>query len=187
MAKCDSCRSNEVKAHMSVEDGQMNLCNDCYNEYMAGEVGVELEDLLESFSLKDADGAIRTFHVESRLYYNGIFLEAKENIEFGYTFAVHGELEDDQQQLLNRLIAKTKKGIKDKYIESKVFQDGQLYESFAKDHFVGHIEYDESSEGLPLIIIDGRAYIWEEVGRLIMAYEGFQMKVKMYDQTDDID
>ncbi len=187
MAKCDACGLREAKIHLSIEDDQLSLCNDCYNEYMAGELEVELEELLESFSLKDSEGVVRTFLVETRLYPIGIFMEAKENIEFGYTFAVHGELEDDQQQLLNRLIEKTKKGIKEKFIESKVFLSGQPYEALTNDHFAGRIEYDEFAEGLPLIIIDGRAYTWEEVGRLIKSYEGFQIKVKMYDQTDEID
>nr|WP_154676062.1 hypothetical protein [Bacillus dakarensis] len=39
----------------------------------------------------------RTFYVERPLDTEGIFLEAAENIEFGYKFAVHGELNCNQR------------------------------------------------------------------------------------------
>lgn len=45
----------------------------------------------------------------------------------------------------------------------------------------------ETSDGSPLVIIDGKPFTWEEVGKMLMAYEGFQIKVKMYDITDDVD
>ena len=55
------------------------------------------------------------------------------------------------------------------------------------DQFSGLIEYDEASEGSPLIIIDGKPFTWEEVGKMLMAYEGFQIKLKIYEFSDDIE
>ena len=55
------------------------------------------------------------------------------------------------------------------------------------DQFSGLIGYDEASDRSPLIIIDGRPFTWEEVGKMLMAYEGFQIKLKINDFTDDID
>ena len=37
------------------------------------------------------------------------------------------------------------------------------------------------------MIIDGRPFTWEEVGKMVMSYEGFQMKLKMADPTEDVD
>jgi hypothetical protein len=51
--------------------------------------------------------------------------------------------------------------------------------------FFYNLEYDETSDGTPLIIIDGKPFTWEEVGKMLMAYEGFQIKLKMFDVTDD--
>ncbi|WP_452082098.1 DUF7713 domain-containing protein [Bacillus tuaregi] len=36
-----------------------------------------------------------------------------------------------------------------------------------------------------MIIIDGRPFTWEEVGEMVMSYEGFQIKIQMDDVTDD--
>ena len=62
-------------------------CMDCHNELMEEELEVDLDQLAETFSLKDSQGVSRTFYVERRLGPNGIYLEAAENIEFGCKFA----------------------------------------------------------------------------------------------------
>jgi len=36
----------------------------------------------------------------------------------------------------------------------------------------------------PMVVIDGKALSWEELGR--MSYEGFQFKLNIYDISDDI-
>jgi hypothetical protein len=33
----------------------------------------------------------------------------------------------------------------------------------------------------------GKPFTWEEFGRMLMTYEGFQFKLKMYDVTDDVE
>jgi hypothetical protein len=146
-----------------------------------------LEPLVETFSLRDVQGIHRTFYVERRLDPMGIFLEAVENIEFGYKFAVHGELNTNQVELVNRLIEKTRKGIGKQQVTRNVFPNGQAYNSIMNGQLSGLIEYDENSDGSPLILIDGRPYTWEEVGKMLMTYEGFQIKIQMYDVTDDIE
>lgn len=185
MNKCEHCGFNEVKVHLNGESGNMSVCTDCYNKFMADELEVELESLIESFSLKDYQGINRTFIVERRIYPEGIYLEGAENIEFGYKFAVHGELHCNQTNLLNKLIAKARKGMAEQQIKTGVFPNGQEYNSIIHDQFTGLIEYDESSDETPLITIDGKPFTWEEVGKMLMTYEGFQLKVKIYDLTDD--
>jgi hypothetical protein len=152
---------------------------------MAEELEVELDPQIETFSLKDYQGISRTFHVERRLHPIGIYLEASENIEFGYKFAVHGELDSNQMELLNKLIEKTRRGLAKQQVETRVFPNGQTYKTILNDQFTALIEYDETSDGIPLVIIDGKPFSWEQVGRMLMSYEGFQIKVKLYDFTDD--
>jgi hypothetical protein len=53
--------------------------------------------------------------------------------------------------------------------------------------FFYNLEYDETSDGTPLIIIDGKPFTWEDVGKMLMAFEGFQIKLKMFDVTDDVE
>jgi hypothetical protein len=117
----------------------------------------------------------------------GIYLEAAENIEFGYKFAVHGELNTNQLELLNELIEKTRKGLGEQHVKSGVFPNGQAYNTIINDQIAGLIEHDETSEETPLIIIDGKPFTWEEVGKMLSAYEGFQIKLRMFDITDKIE
>ncbi|WNS75183.1 hypothetical protein RRV45_20270 [Bacillus sp. DTU_2020_1000418_1_SI_GHA_SEK_038] len=187
MDKCERCGTNEVKIILKDGATSKRLCNNCYNEIMSDELGVDLEQLIESFSLKDYQGVSRTFYVERRLHPVGLYLEAAEDIKYGYKFAIHGELDSNQTELLTKLIEKTRKGIHMQQVKSKLFPNGQAYNSIIHDQFTGIIEYDESSDGVPLIIIDGKPFAWEEVGKMLMTYEGFQIKVKMYDVTDDVD
>ncbi|MCM3763916.1 hypothetical protein [Neobacillus niacini] len=186
MDLCERCELSEAKIRLHMESDSMHLCNDCYNELMAEDLDVTLQPLLETFSIKDYQGISRTFLVERRPDPMGIFLEASETIEFGYKFAVHGELDCDQQALLNKLIDKAQIGIGKQQVKSGVFPNGQPYHTIMNDQFTGLIEYDETAEGLPLVIIDGKPFSWEEVGRMLMTYEGFQMKLEVYDFTDDV-
>ncbi|WP_099354724.1 DUF7713 domain-containing protein [Fredinandcohnia onubensis] len=181
MNRCEHCESNKVK----IIFGSMYLCNDCYNELMVEDLEVELEPLIESFSLKDYQGTSRTFSVERRLYPTGIFLEASENIEYGYKFAVHGELNCNQQELLNKLIAKARRGTSTQQVKNGVFPNGQTYHTIINNQITGLIQYDETSDDTPLVIVDGKPFTWDELGKMLMSYEGFQFKIKTYDLTDD--
>jgi len=187
MNKCEQCGTNEVKVHLNRELDSIYLCIDCYNMIMGEELEVDLEPLIDSFSAKDFQGKSRTFFVERRIAPEGICLEATENLEFGYKFAVHGELLSNQIELLNKLIAKTRKGISVQQIESDVFPNGLEYHTMIHDHFTGLIDYDENFNESPLVIIDGKSFTWEEVGKMVMAYEGFQIRLKIYDATDDLE
>jgi hypothetical protein len=35
-------------------------------------------------------------------------------------------------------------------------------------------------------MIDGKPYTWEQVGKMVSAFEGHQIQVKMFDITDDV-
>jgi hypothetical protein len=187
MSICERCGCNEVKVHFKMDEITKHLCNDCYNELMSEELEVNIEPLIETFSLKDYQGISRTFNVERRLHTIGIYMEASENIEFGYKFAVYGELDCNQIELLHKLIEKTRRGLGEQQVETKVFPNEQSYKSILNDQFTGIIEYDETSDGTPLVIIDGKPFTWEQVGKMVMSYEGFQIRVRMYDITDDVE
>nr|WP_281355946.1 hypothetical protein [Azoarcus taiwanensis] len=37
----------------------------------------------------------------------------------------------------------------------------------------------------PLLVIDGREISWDEFGRMLMAFEGWQFKLDMVDRSDE--
>jgi len=50
------------------------------------------------------------------------------------------------------------------------------------------LDYDETTSGrIPLVVIDGQEYTWEQFGRLLMSYEGWQFKMELFDITEDIE
>jgi len=50
----------------------------------------------------------------------------------------------------------------------------------------GRIEWDEQYEGrLPLVIIDGKEYTWEELGEMLMSFEGWDFKLKIFENWEE--
>jgi hypothetical protein len=57
------------------------------------------------------------------------------------------------------------------------------------DHQVvrGKIEWDVSEDGrVPLLIIDGRVVPWDELGRMLMSFEGWQFKLTIADKSEEL-
>lgn len=53
---------------------------------------------------------------------------------------------------------------------------------------VGRIEWDPTSEGrVPLLVVDGRSFTWEEVGRMLMTFEGFTLDARIEDTIALVD
>jgi hypothetical protein len=96
---------------------------------------------------------------------------------------VIGNPEDDLLVLLGRLIEKMRRALSVKHIE-----DGELGWHIT-DHQVvrGLIDWDVASDGrVPLLIIDGREITWEEFGRMLMSFEGWQFKLEIRDISEEL-
>lgn len=51
----------------------------------------------------------------------------------------------------------------------------------------GRIFWDENEDGrLPMLVIDGREISWEEFGRMVRSFEGWQFKLPLPQATDYI-
>ena len=48
------------------------------------------------------------------------------------------------------------------------------------------IESDDNYGHQPLIVIDGKEIKWDEFGRMLMTYEGFNFKLEIFDKSDEI-
>lgn len=171
---------------MAWEDGPESLCIDCYNHMLSVELGIEIENKVEELTVKDSEGIKRTFLIEQKLDPMGIFIRAEENVAYGYEFAVHGELYCDQNELLQKLINKIKQGVGVSYIEERAFPNGQMYHSMVHNQLVGRVDSSGLHE-LPVIVVDGKPYTWEQIGKMMNTYEGFQFELKIRDLFDDID
>lgn len=187
MGLCERCGNAEITIHLAVEESTVRLCQDCFNKMNSFELGVELEEQPEAIYIPDVQGVMHHFNVIKRILPNGIFLEAKEHVSFGYTFAVHGELDCDQSMLFQKLVDKVKHHLSKQYLQEITFPESEQKQLvMVGDEIQGTFDYDENNEDAPLIIIDGKPYEWDELGKILRSNEGFQFQLKISDLTEDI-
>lgn len=50
---------------------------------------------------------------------------------------------------------------------------------------VGRIEWDPDTDGAtPLLLVDGKALKWHQVGRMLMTFEGFTLDARVEDSIE---
>ena len=117
----------------------------------------------------------------------GIFWEAVEvldNDEIGYSFAVYQAFEDDSEEAVSRLKEKIKEGLSKKFIKKTVFA-GRESLSFSEDTAEGKIEWNDNYDGrIPKFKIDGKEYTAEQMGQILMGYEGWKFELRIKEPTD---
>lgn len=191
--QCERC-GKQCRDHgmitLSESDGRHSetICGDCYNEEMAESLGVEdFKDFKPSLILKDCDGIEHRFKVRKMIHETGIFWEAIEFLEnqnIGYSFQIYQGLEDDSEEAVKRLKGKVKNGLSKKFIKRTSFT-GQESLSFSEDVVEGKIEWDDRYDGrIPKFKIDGVDYTAEQIGNMLMAYEGWNFELKIKEPTD---
>ena len=125
------------------------------------------------------------FHFRTRLFGPGIALDAfelRDGNPGGYQFQLISEPEDDLPALLGRLIDKIRRALSTVHIG-----DGEFGLQITDHRMVrGMIGWDEAHDGrVPLLLIDGREIRWDELGRMLMSYEGWQFKLEIRDKSEE--
>ena len=57
------------------------------------------------------------------------------------------------------------------------------------DHQIvrGRIECDaDNDDRMPLLAVDGKEITWQEMGRMLMTFEGFQFKLDIRDKSEEV-
>ena len=50
----------------------------------------------------------------------------------------------------------------------------------------GRFEWDDETHGeLPLLVVDGKTVTWEDFGRILSSFEGWQFKLEICDPSDE--
>ncbi len=189
-SRCESCGCSLISycsVHYSSEDGTQHLCLKCYNETVACTFGIEFQHHeFSPVTLNDAHGEEHEFRFTVRLLSNMIVVEAleiKNEEPDGYRFNVVGEPEDDILELYTKLFTRMRRTLGIKHIELGDFGWQITNENIVR----GHIDYDPSKHGerIPLLIIDGREISWDELGQMIMTYEGFHFRLEIFDKSEE--
>ncbi|AIY06276.1 hypothetical protein Plano_2311 [Planococcus sp. PAMC 21323] len=187
MSLCDRCEKKDAYIHWNSTIKSERLCLSCYNLMLTDMLSVEATSYPDGVTIQDGEGEPHHFRLRKTLDPIGVIMEAEELVDGGYQFTVHGELDVDQGQLFLELIAKAERGMAEIYIQKGEFPNGQHFHSLINDRLVGRIESDLSDDQIPLVAVDGKSYTWNEVGKMLMSYEGFQVKLEMIDRFEEIE
>lgn len=187
---CQACGAitpgRDIVHFGSTEDGYRELCTACFNTEMAARVGLkQFENVrLEPVGIEDCKGTLHEFHFRTRLLGDILSLEAYELIDgdpVGYQFQVVGRAEEELFGLLGRLIQKIRRTLSVKHIAH-----GRLGHQIVDMIVRGRVEWDDEEEGrLPRVLVDGRSFTWDELGEMLMAFEGSQFKLELFDPSDE--
>jgi hypothetical protein len=108
--------------------------------------------------------------------------ELRDGAPGGYQFQILGKPDDEPLSLLGRLIERMRRSLSVKYLERSE-HGTQIADRTA----CGRIEWDESEDGrVPLLVIDGQTVSWDELGRMLISFEGWQFRVEICDPSEEI-
>lgn len=189
---CSICKKNAVEIHLQTARGEnLALCCECNNRFAAEYLGLDLTPFSNGiYEYSGIRGKKHKFHIRKMVHPVGIAYEAAEitgNDNPGFKVNVMDNLDCDQQVLFKRLEAKIKKTLFVRYLKTSRGPYGSKQTHIKNDVVAGRLEYNDDDSGIPGLIIDGKSYSWEELGRMLTPYEGFQFKLKLYDMNDDIE
>jgi hypothetical protein len=190
--RCDGCARTtpdyDIVNYGSIEGGYRHLCSQCFNKEVAESAGLTgFENAkFEPVGLIDSSGKVREFHFRTHLFVTGVALDAFELCDghpSGYHFQIIGDLEEDLLVLLGRLIEKMRRALSTKHIKN-----GEHGLQISDERVVcGRIEWDDARNGrVPLLVIDGREIGWDEFGRMLMSFEGWQFKLTIRDKSEEL-
>jgi len=136
----------------------------------------------QPITMNDVDGVQHEFHFRTRIIPSGISIEALEIIKGvpeGYQFQVLGSFEADHLEIFGQLFERIRRAMSQKHIEK-----GEYGPQITDENVVrGRITWDDETDGrIPRLVIDGKPVSWEELGQMLMAYEGWNFKLEIFDR-----
>jgi hypothetical protein len=183
--KCGACGATLGPSEAIHVAGEGPRCYPCFNRAIAERIGIDYDDpRFQPIVLEDGEGAPHTFLIRSILVPTGHELEAVEKTDDdrpGYRFAVLGDFDADPWELFQRLLATRRDAVAMRHVRRSELG----WQLTSDQRLVGRIEWDPESEArLPLVVIDGKAFSWEQVGHMLMTFEGFTLEARVKDTIE---
>ena len=171
----------------SVKGGHRDLCSRCFNEEVARAGGVEFQHIhFDPVEMTDVAGRSHRFHFRLHLLGDRVSLEAfelRDGNPGGYQFQIIDEAECDLFALLAELIARIRRALAVLHLEDKEKRGLGIADSLVR----GRITWDSAQDGrVPLLVIDGRDVSWEQFGRMLMTFEGWQFRLEIRDRSEEV-
>lgn len=188
--QCEGCGEStpdyDIVSYGTTGQGYRDLCSRCFNAEVARHTGHEsfASIRFEPIGMVDRAGEKHEFHFQTRLLGDIVALDAfelRDGSPAGYRFQVVGHPDDDVFVLLGRLIEKVRRALSTPHL-----MESEYGLQIADNTVRGRIEWDDSAaERTPLIVVDGREISWEDFGRMLMTFEGWQFKLEISDPSEE--
>jgi hypothetical protein len=161
-------------------------CCRCFNEELADRLDIAFDNTpIAPTVVADADGVRHRFAIRSLLVGTGHAMYAREvrspDAAGGYRFEVLGDHETDARDLFTRLRERIRQGLSVGHVQ----QTEHGWQLTPAHRLSGLIEWDPETQGtLPLLIVDGRTFTWDQIGRMLMTFEGFTLNAVVEDTIE---
>jgi hypothetical protein len=100
----------------------------------------------------------------------------------GYQFQILGDPDEEILSLLARLIERMRRALAVKHLKK-----GKHGLQIADQTVRGRIGSDEESGvRTPMLTIDGQEISWEEFGRMLTTFEGWQFRMEIADRSEEV-
>jgi hypothetical protein len=190
MISCESCTrpvpDYNVVGYGADDSGERQLCRRCFNLETAQAGRINFERVhFACIAMTDAAGQSHGFQFRaSAALGGGILLEAFERSPpepCGYEFAVLGQTPVDLFDLKALLLQRMRRGLAQRYLELTAEGDSQIIGT----QIQGRITSDIEPDGVPILVIDGREVSWREFGRMLMTFEGFELRLDLRERSSE--
>jgi hypothetical protein len=188
---CETCGTTmpgyDTVNYGSIENGYRMLCSLCFNAEVAKAQGLErFENFrLHQVVMTDCAGKEHEFHFRTRLFGTMVALDAfelKHGDPAGYQFRITGDPDSDILSLMGSLVQRMSRTLSVRHLERS--EHGL---QIARQTVCARIQWDDKQDGrLPLLAIDGQDVSWEEFGRMLMTFEGWQFRMEIVDPSEEV-
>lgn len=188
--RCANCGqftpSYDVVNDIPMQKACRQLCSQCFNTEVAKSNGLDQFEHVrfDPVELADCTGEAHVFHFRTHLFGTGIALDAfelRDGDRAGYQFQIIADPGQDLLVLLGRLIEKIRRALAIQHVNN-----GERGLQISHQVVRGRIEWDAAEDGrVPLLVIDGRQITWDDLGRMMMSFEGCQFKLDILDISEE--
>jgi hypothetical protein len=187
MGRCDKCGKKcrdygMVVLEKGLGEASENICGDCYNERISEEYDIEdFKDFIHEVTYTDCDGELHHFLISKMIFPGaGVEWHATELLDndiVGYSFEVIQKFDDDPRRAVAAIHEKVKRGLAHKFIKKKV-NHGKAFLCLCNNTAEGRVESD-NKRNIPRFVIDGKEYTYEQLGEILLTYEGWNFKLEI--------
>jgi hypothetical protein len=141
--------------------------------------------------LKDTESVEHKFHFTVRHLGDRVGIESfeiKDGHPGGYEFSIIGDIDNEIFKLFGKLFERMRRALSRKHLQrSDTTNSWRISKgNVVRAKIDSNLESDDDYGHQTLIVIDGKGIKWDEFGRMLMTYEGFNFKLEIFDKRDEI-